>query len=144
MIRENLNSLIKDAMLAHDSDRLGCLRMIKAAYMEYLTAKNAKPLDDAAEVGILKKMVSQREGAILEYLQAGREDLVQKEKYEISVIKEFLPAEVSKDEVKSKALEIVKEKEMKLMGGYIRELKTIFPGADGKLISDIVKEIINS
>ena len=58
-----LDVLIKEAMKSGNKVRLETLRAIKTAEMEYRTAKNAKPLDETAEVGILRKMISQREDA---------------------------------------------------------------------------------
>ena len=72
MIQEKLNELIKEAMKSGDKIRLETLRAIKTAEMEYRTAKNAKPLDESAEIGILRKMVSQREDAAAEYVRGGR------------------------------------------------------------------------
>ena len=139
----NIDNEIKKALLEKNKVRLDALRMIKAAFIEYKTAKNAKPFDDAAEIGILKKMVSQRKDSASEYMAAGRQDLVNKELAEVEVIKEFLPAEVSKEDIEKAARDIIKEKEMRLMGGYIKEIKSLYPGADGKLISEVVKSIIN-
>lgn len=139
----NIDNEIKKALLEKNKVRLDALRMIKAAFIEFKTAKNAKPFDDAAEIGILKKMVAQRKDSASEYLAAGRQDLADKENAEIEVIKEYLPAEVSKEDILKAAREVVKEKEMRLMGSYIKEIKALFPGADGKDISEIVKSIIN-
>lgn len=139
----NIDNEIKKALLEKNKVRRDALRMIKAAFIEFKTAKNAKPFDDAAEIGILKKMVAQRKDSASEYMAAGRKDLADKENAEIEVIKEYLPAEVSKEDILKAAREVVKEKEMRLMGGYIKEIKALFPGADGKDISEIVKSIIN-
>ena len=146
----NLDEKIKEAMKAGDKTRLAVLRSIKTAEMEFKTAKNAKPLDESAEIQILRKLVSQREDAAKEYKAGGREDLAENELSEAAIIKEFLPAEVSRDpaEVSREAIEkaarkLITDKEMRLMGTYIKELKVLFPGADGKVLSEVVKEIIN-
>lgn len=143
MIQEKLNELIKEAMKSGDKIRLETLRAIKTAEMEYRTAKNAKPLDDTAEVGILRKMISQREDAAAEYVRGGREDLAEKELLEVKVIKEFLPAEISRDTIEAAAREIIDVKDIKMMGKYIKALRDKFPTADGKVISETVKWILN-
>ena len=138
-----LDVLIKEAMKSGNKVRLETLRAIKTAEMEYRTAKNAKPLDDTAEVGILRKMISQREDAAAEYVKGGREDLAEKELLEVEVIKEFLPAEISREAIESAAREIITAKDMKLMGQYIKTLKEKFPTADPKKIAETVKWILN-
>lgn len=143
MIQEKLNELIKEAMKSGDKIRLETLRAIKTAEMEYRTAKNAKPLDDTAEVGILRKMVSQREDAAAEYVRGGRQDLAEKELLEAEVIKEFLPAEISRDTIEAAAREIIDVKDIKMMGKYIKALRDKYPTADGKVISETVKWILN-
>ena len=139
---ERLNELIKEAMKSGEKVKLDTLRSIKTAYMEFRTAKNAGPLDNAAEIKILRKMAAQREDAKNEYLGAGRTELAKKEAAEEEIIKSFLPAEVGLDEIIKAASEIVREKDMKLMGGYIKALKEKFPTADGKMLSEVVRELM--
>ncbi len=143
MIQERLGELIKEAMKSGDKLRLETLRSIKTAEMEYRTAKNAKPLDESAEIGILRKMVSQREDAAAEYVRGGREDLAEKELKEVEIIKEFLPAEISREAIEEAAREIIDVKDKKLMGKYIKALKDEFPTADGKKIAETVKWILD-
>ena len=138
-----LDVLIKEAMKSGNKVRLETLRAIKTAEMEYRTAKNAKPLDETAEVGILRKMISQREDAATEYVKGGREDLAEKELLEVEVIKEFLPAEISREAIEEAAREIIDVKDIKMMGKYIKTLRDKFPTADGKVISETVKWILN-
>ena len=143
MIQEKLNELIMEAMKSGNKLRLETLRAIKTAEMEYRTAKNAKPLDETAEVGILRKMISQREDAAAEYVRGGRQDLAEKELLEVEVIKEFLPAEISREAIEDAAREIIDVKDIKMMGKYIKALRDKFPTADGKVISETVKWILN-
>lgn len=138
-----LDDLIKGAMKSGEKTRLGVFRSIKTAFMEFRTAKDAKPLDDASEIKVLRKMIAQREDAAAEYVRGGREDLAEKELLEVQVIKEFLPAEITRETIEEAARGIIDVKELKMMGGYIKALKEKFPTADGKLISEVVKMIIN-
>lgn len=130
------------ALKDHDTTRTSVLRAIKAAFLNYKTAKNAKPLDEAAEIQILKKMVSQREESISMFKEAKRDDLVLQEESELKILKEFLPAEVTREEIESVLSEWLKENTLdnKSMGLAIRHVKQTLPMADGKLTSDIVKE----
>ena len=139
----NLDEKIKEAMKAGDKTRLAVLRGIKTAEMEFKTAKNAKPLDETAEIQILRKLVSQRNDAAKEYVAGGREDLAENELMEAEIIKEFLPAEISRDTIEAAAREIINVKDIKMMGKYIKALRDKFPTADGKMISETVKWILN-
>ena len=64
MIQDQIDELIKSAMLNKQASALRAYRAVKAAFMEYKTAKNAKPLDEIAEINIIRKMISAREDAM--------------------------------------------------------------------------------
>ena len=148
MINEKINEMIKDAMKSKDQVRVETLRSVKAAFQNYQTAKDAKPLNEAAEIQILKKMVSSRQDAASQYKSAGREDLAAIEEAQIKILSEFLPAEVSKEEIEKAFIDTVAKlglgKEKKNMGILIKALKEVYPGADGKLISEVVREGLNN
>lgn len=138
-----LHELIKDALKSGDKTRLDTLRGIKTAFMEHKTAKNAKPLDDIVEIGILRALITQRTTAAKEYTEGGREDLAEKELKEAEIIREFLPAEISRETIEAAAREIIDTKDPKMMGSYIKAIREKYPSADGKVVSEVVKAIIN-
>lgn len=146
----SLNSLIMESMKNHDAIRTTVLRAIKTEFSNYATAKNAKPLDNAAEVAIIKKLRDQRIDNAEQYRMAGRQDLYDNEMAESLILNEFLP-EVPDDKVLALGLvevcalqgcedgpKIPKSK----MGIIIKELKAMFPAADGKQIADLVKSCV--
>lgn len=143
MLKENLNVFIKKAMLEKDQVRLETLRSIKTAFMNYETAKNAKPLDDAAEIQILRKMVAQREESIEQYKLAGRVESAELEMKEVEILNSFLPAPVSREAIEefTKTL-ITPEVTKRDMGNIVKAVKSEFPTAEGKLVADIVKNLI--
>lgn len=153
MIREKIDNLIKQAMLDKDQPRTEVLRAIKNEFLVYQTAKNAKPLDDAAEIAILNKMMKQRKDSAEQYRQAGRLDLEASEIYEISFINTFLPRKATAEDIENALFEIMTEKgwadaesgpriPKKCMGEAIREVKKRLENVDGKELSDIVKMYI--
>ena len=142
MIQDQIDELIKSAMKNSQSGALRVYRAVKTAFMEYRTAKNAKPLDEAAEINIIRKMISAREDAIQQFKDAGRTELAEAEAEEITYLKPMLPPEVSEDDVRAYAESIIAEKGMQNMGRYIKALKEKFPTADGKLIATIVKSLL--
>ena len=142
MIQDQIDELIKSAMKNSQSGALRVYRAVKTAFMEYRTAKNAKPLDEAAEINIIRKMISAREDAIQQFKDAGRTELAEAEAEEITYLKPMLPPEVSEDDVRAYAESIITEKGMQNMGRYIKALKEKFPTADGKLIATIIKSLL--
>ena len=142
MIQEKIDELIKSAMKNSQPAALRTYRAVKTAFMEYKTAKNAKPLDEVAEINIIRKMVSAREDAMQQFKAAGRLELAKAEEEEITHLKSMLPPEVSEENIRVYAESIITEKGMQNMGRYIKVLKEKFPTADGKLIATIVKSLL--
>ena len=142
MIQNQIDGLIKSAMLNKQASALRAYRAVKTAFMEYKTAKNAKPLDESAEINIIRKMISAREDAIQQFEAAGRLELAKAEAEEIVYLKPMLPPEVSEEEIRAYAESVIIEKGIQNMGKYVKILKEKFPTTDGKLISTIVKSLL--
>ena len=141
MIYKNIDKLIAEAMKSQNEVRLRTYRLIKTAFMEYRTSKGAHEIDEATETQILRKMQVERADAIKMYTEAGRDDLARKEREEVEIIKEYLPAEITEkqilaayDEVLAKGTEPIR----KNMGLFIKAIKEKYPTADGKLVATIV------
>lgn len=144
MISEQLDTYIKESLKSGDKIRLNTMRSLKTAFMEFNTAKGAKPLDNAAEISIVRKLISQRLDAFEQYKIGGRQDLADNEFAESKILSELLPEEPSVEEIEIEAQKIVAEKVMSKMGIYIKELKDKFPTANGKTISEVVKKLLTS
>ena len=142
MIQNQIDGLIKSAMLNKQASALRAYRAVKTAFMEYKTAKNAKPLDEVAEINIIRKMISAREDAIQQFEAANRLELAKAEAEEIIYLKPMLPPEVSEEDVRTYAESVITEKGIQNMGKYVKVLKEKFPTTDGKLISTIVKSLL--
>ena len=142
MIQNQIDGLIKSAMLNKQASALKAYRAVKTAFMEYKTAKNAKPLDEIAEINIIRKMISAREDAIQQFEAAGRLELAKVEAEEIVYLKPMLPPEVSEEDIRTYAESVIIEKGIQNMGKYVKVLKEKFPTTDGKLISTIVKSLL--
>ena len=142
MIQNQIDGLIKSAMLNKQASALRAYRAVKTAFMEYKTAKNAKPLDEIAEINIIRKMISAREDAIQQFEAAGRLELAKAEAEEIVYLKPMLPPEISEEDIRAYAESVIIEKGIQNMGKYVKVLKEKFPTTDGKLISTIVKSLL--
>lgn len=138
-MKEQLDSMIKNAMLTKNIALLNVLRLIKTEFMVFETAKNATVLDNDAELSILNKMVKQRRDSVNEFTKANRMDLVEKESEEIEIIMGFLPKEGSIEDIEKYVDYLLTTIEGKNMGLFIKEVKTKYPTNDGSVIAKIVK-----
>lgn len=138
---------IKKAMLAREKVRLEALRGIKKEFLEAKTAKGANgELTDDNAIKILVKMVKQRKESAKIYAENKRDDLAQNELAEAAVIEEYLPKQLSEEELETELKKIIEEtgasgaKDMgKVMGVATKQLAG---RAEGKAISAKVKELL--
>ena len=143
MLNEKINEMIMSALKGKDNDRANVYRLIKSEFLKYTTAKNAKPLDESAEISILQKMVKQREDANIEFIKANRHDLVNANNIEINIIEELLPQAPTKDDIMDYLdYWYANGIEQKEMGKVIKEVKEKFVGVDGKMTAELVKLFI--
>jgi uncharacterized protein YqeY len=147
MLKNNLNALIMEAMKNHDNARVESLRAIKAAFMNWQTSKEhaGQEMTETDEIQVLKKMVKQRKESIEQYAAANRNDLVEAETAQVTVIKEFLPLEASESDIEQAFYSLNSEIEpiKKNMGLFIKAIKEHYPTADGKLVAQIVSQHLN-
>jgi len=146
-LEQKIMAALKTAMLAKDEASLRGLRAIKAAIINAKTAEGAKgeiSADD--ELKLLQKLVKSRKDSLEIYQQQQRADLAKKEEEEIAVIEQFLPRQLTVDELKAALQEIIAETGAagpadmgKVMGAATKKLAG---KADGKAISALVKELL--
>jgi uncharacterized protein YqeY len=139
-----INQDIKAAMIAKDAVRLRGLRAVKAAILLAKTEKaGVEELTEDAEIKVLQKLVKQRKESGEIYKAQGREDLFQTEFEEQKVIEEYLPKQLSREEIEVVVKNIIAETGaagMKDMGKVMGAANAQLAGkADGKTISEIVK-----
>ena len=97
-LKERVNEDMKAAMRAKDAPRLAAIRMLLAAIKQKEVDERIT-VDDAQVVAIVDKMQKQRKDSIAQFEQAGRQDLVDKERFELEVISAYLPAQAGADEI---------------------------------------------
>ncbi|MDR1130581.1 MAG: GatB/YqeY domain-containing protein [Prevotellaceae bacterium] len=145
-LEQKINDGIKAAMLAKDKIRLESLRAVKAEILLVKTSENAKDFDETAEIKMLQKLVKQRREAAEVYAGASRQELADKELAEAGIIEEFLPKQLSGEEIESALRSIVEEsgaRSVKDMGKVMGIASKQLAGkADGKLIAELVKKIL--
>jgi uncharacterized protein YqeY len=134
-LRERINDSVKDAMKAKDQKRLTTLRLINAAIKDRdIAARTAESRDLSSDddvLGLLAKMIKQREDSITAYDAGNRPELAQNEKDEIAIIREFMPKQMSADEAQAAITAVIGEvgaASIKDMGKVMNALKERYAG----------------
>jgi uncharacterized protein YqeY len=146
-LKVKIDAAIKTAMLAKEQTRLLALRSIKSLILLEATKEGGNgELSEDSEMKILNKAAKQRRDSLEIFKQQGRADLAEKEQAELSVIEEFLPKQLSAEELEAKIREFVAQvgaagpQDMgKVMGVATKGLAGL---ADGKAVSETVKKIL--
>lgn len=145
-LKEQIDQDIKKAMLAKDQARLRSLRAVKSAILNAETEKNAGAFDESAELKLLQRLVKQRKESADIYLQQNRPDLYDIEKEELVIIESYLPQQLSRPEIEQAIRQIIADSgasSVKDMGKVMGLANKALSGkADGKTISEIVKEVL--
>jgi uncharacterized protein YqeY len=148
-----IDNLIKEATLEKNSAKKEAYRAIKAEILLNNSSKNPKPMGKMINVGdktlseleisIIRKQIQIREEQVSMYEANSRKDLADMYKEQMKYLKELLPPEISKEQIQEAVTTAYPngftQKEMRKV---IKEIKSIYPTADGKLVSEIVKEHI--
>ena len=140
---DKIQSEMTLAMKARAEARLGALRMIKTALKKH-EVDSMKPLDEAAEMQIMKSLVKQRQESAQMFRQGGRPELAEKEEVEMRVIESFLPAAPSEQELEAAIAAALAETgitSLKQMGLVVKAAQAKLAGkrVDGKILSDKVR-----
>ena len=137
-----INDDLKIAMKNGDKFRLSVLRMLKSS-LQLEQIKALHDLEDKEVIAVLKKQVKMRKDSIIEFEKFNKLDEVQKLEDEINIINEYLPTEMSEDEIRKvidTVFEELKPTSLKDMGGIMKVLNDRITNADMSLVSKIVKE----
>lgn len=144
-----IDELIKDSLKNKKTVELKVYRNLKADIMAFKTQKNAPEFTEAVFYSIINKYIKKMEDAEKQYFQAGREDLSSECREESEVLRKLLPEPVTSQEILDLVTNTALDRNWmngekiaipkKEMGNFIKQIKTVFPTADGKMISDIIK-----
>ncbi|NQY20070.1 MAG: GatB/YqeY domain-containing protein [Campylobacteraceae bacterium] len=145
-LKEQLKSDLKDAMRAKEIVKRDSIRTINTM-VKQIEVDERIELDDASIVKLIQKGIKQREEAIIQYTEAAREDLIQKEQDQIDIFKLYLPEQISDENLEIGMKEIiatVNATSMKDMGKVMGNASKKFAGvADGKRINEMVKKLLS-
>jgi uncharacterized protein YqeY len=142
-IRDGISRDTKDAMRERDKSRVGALRMLSAA-LKNAEIEKGEPLDDNEEITILRRQLKQREESAEAFHKAGREERARNEETEADIVRGYLPAPLSNEELEKVIDEAIKETgaaSMKDMGAVMSHAVEVSGGrADGKRLSALARE----
>ncbi len=147
-MQEQIKAELKKAMMEKNMERLGVIRMLSAAFTNELVTMGkppTDPLDDEDVLKVLKREAKKRKDSIEQYTSAGRPELAEDEMKEMKIIEEFLPAQMSREEVEMKIQEklasepVDPTKKGQFIGAMMRELGS---NADGGMVKEIIDELV--
>ena len=145
MKTEKLLEDLKDAMKTKNVNKKNAVQMVRTAILQIEKDKGIEVSDEQI-LGIVAKEVKTRKDAIAEYEQANREDLIEKANEEIKALEEYLPKQLTDEELVAevkKVIEKLNATSMKDMGPVMKEAKAaIGAQADGKRINEVVKSLL--
>lgn len=148
MIHEIVDQKIAEYIKSGQKTELSVWRSIKNEFLLYLTSKANAEINEDVEIKILNKMVAQRKDSIEQYKSAGRNDLVDSESKELSILSSLLPKEATEDEIRAEVEAFKNEKGV----GYVLSMKDMrdvqafvkkkYANANGAVIANILKSLI--
>lgn len=144
-LKEQLNDAMKAAMKARDNLRLSAVRMVRAAIANREIDSRTE-LNDQAVVDVISTLAKQRRESIRMYRDGNRDELAEKEELELAVLLEFLPLQLSPDEIDTLVGQVILELEAqgaKDMGRVMKAVTPLTAGkADGRTVSDAVRRLL--
>ncbi|MDF2925522.1 MAG: aspartyl-tRNA amidotransferase [Paenibacillaceae bacterium] len=142
-LNDRLNEDMKQAMRSQDKFRLSVIRMVRSS-IKNIEIDQRKTLDDQEVLDVLNREIKQRRDSLHEFEKAGRQDLADQLKQELTILAEYMPRQLSEDEVKVIVQQTIQEVGAsskadigKVMGALMPKVKGL---ADGKLVNQIVQQ----
>lgn len=146
-LSDTLKEHMKQAMKEKDKERLSVIRLLRAAMQNEAIAKGVETLSDEDELTILSREVKQRNESLREFKAANREDLVDKIERELTILAEYMPEQLTEDELKKIIQEAIEttgatsKKEFgKVMGIIMPKVKG---KADGAYVQNLVQQLLS-
>jgi uncharacterized protein YqeY len=145
-LKDRLEKDLRDALRNKDEQRKTTLRLVLAAIKNAEIDKRGE-LEEGELLAVLSKQAKQRRESAAQFAEGGREDLVAQEERELEIIEEYIPAQLSEEEIEARAREVIQEigaTTPSQMGDVMRVLMPQMKGrADGRLVNTIVTAILS-
>ena len=147
MLKEKLLEDLKESMKGKNVIRKNVVQMVRAAILQIEKDKKIE-VSDSQIVEIIAKEAKKRKDALEDYQKSGREDLIEQMNQEIKILNEYLPKQLTAEELTQKMQEIITElgaTSIKDIGAVMKKAKeTIGAAANGKAINEVAKKILNN
>ncbi len=147
MLSERIDNEFKQAMKDKNPVKVSTLSLLRSSFKYVMIEKKVEKIEDADVIAVIKKQIKQRQDSIEQYEKGARQDLADKEKAELAILKSYLPQEMSILEIEKIVGDIVKQtgaQGMKDMGRVMKEASAILAGrADNRAVSEAVKKILS-
>lgn len=147
-LTEKINQDLKDEMRSGDKIRLETIRSIRALILEYEKSGTGKELNAEEEIRMLTTAAKKRKESIEQFRNGGRIELAEKEEAELKIIEEYLPKQLSLEEILSEVKRIASEVGAKSKEDFPKLMpvaaKALKGKADGKVVKEIVEKILGS
>lgn len=145
-LKDKINADLKEAMKSKDKVKLNTIRSIRALILEFEKSGGAKELSSEDEIKMLSSAAKKRREGIEQYENAGRLELAENEKLELSVIENYLPKQLSEDEIIENVKSLAKEVGASTKADFAKlmpsAMKTLKGKADGNVIRKIVEKVL--
>ena len=145
MLKEKLMDDLKNSMREKNEIRKNTVQMVRAAILQIEKDKGITVEDDKI-IEIIAKEVKGKKDALIDFEKAERTDLIEQTNQEIAILQDYLPKQLTKEEIKVELEKVISEigaTSMKDMGAVMKEAKArIGAGADGRTINEVVKELL--
>ena len=146
MLKEKLMDDLKNSMREKNEIRKNTIQMVRAAILQIEKDKGITVEDDKI-IEIIAKEVKGKKDALVDFEKAERIDLIEQTNQEIAILQEYLPKQLTKEEIKVELEKVIADigaTSMKVMGAVMIEAKArIGAGADGRTINEVVKELLS-
>ena len=148
MLEAKILNDYKDAMKRKDALAVSTLSFLRSQLKNVAIEKKKDSLDDSDVIAIIKKQIKQRHDSIENFQSGGRQDLAEKEKKELAILKAYLPEELSNEELEKIVSEVIAAtgaNGMKAMGQVMKEVLAKVEGrAESKAVSDMVRQKLSA
>ena len=145
MLQDKLMTDLKEAMKSGEKTRLSVIRMVRARVQNAEIAQR-KSLDDPDVLGLIAKEVKEHRESIEEFKKGSRQDLVDKEEAELAILLEYLPQQISREEIAAAAREVIAEVGAQNPGDKGKVMQKLMPQlkgkAEGRDINEVVTELL--
>jgi len=145
MLQEKLVADLKGAMKSGDKTRLEVIRLLRAS-IKNAEIKQQKSLEDPDILGVIAKEAKQRRESIAEFAKGNRQDLVDKEEAELAILLEYLPQQISREEIVAAARQVIEEVGARGPGDKGKVMQKLMPQlkgkAEGRDINETVTELL--